>query len=195
MSCRRFSTKIPLFSICFFFIASFTFASGIPDAENAAEYIEIAQGYTDINAYAKAIMWYKKALKSPEYGKTAQYQLARVYALDKQWKKAQALLKPMYEESPDNTLVLESYAYVCAILGEKETAITLYQKYYEKEPDNPRAAENYVRILLSAKEFTKAQSLIERLEKKYLHTTEEQTVTKLKTDLEQLQKKEHDSKK
>lgn len=159
------------------------FAHGVPDAVHAAEYIEVAQAYTEIKNYERAITWYKKALKSPEYGETAQYQLARVYALNKNWKEAAQLLQPLYEKSPENTVLLEAYAYVCAVQGEADTAIALYKKYYDLDRENPRAGENYVRILISSKQYDDADAVIKELLKKYEKTDEEQKIKELQNKI------------
>ena len=60
------------------------------------EYMNIADSYNDLGKYDKAITYYKMAKSNRKLKWTANYKLARAYAMNKNWEEAQKLYLELY---------------------------------------------------------------------------------------------------
>lgn len=154
-------------------------AAGRPDAETAKAYFEIAQAYSDVTKYDKAAEFFQKAAKDPGHKNAAEYNLARVYGLQGDWKKARPILERQYAESPGNVLILKAYAYSLASTGKYDRAVEMYRKLYDGDKENPDSALSYARILVFTKRYDEAQTLIEELKVAFAETNEKKVLDEL----------------
>lgn len=154
-------------------------AAGRPDAETAKAYFEIAQAYSDVAKYDKAAEFFQKAAKDPGHKNAAEYNLARVYGLQGDWKKARPILERQYAESPGNVLILKAYAYSLASTGKHDRAVEMYRKLYDGDKENPDSALSYARILVFTKRYDEAQTLIEELKVAFAETNEKKVLDEL----------------
>ena len=78
----------------------------------SAEYFNIAENYLSQKNYSKAIENYKLSLRSAKNENLNQtkYQLARAYALNKDYAEAEDIFYDLYQQEKDNTILAESLA-------------------------------------------------------------------------------------
>ncbi len=146
----------------------------------SGEYFSIAESYTELKKYDKAIDYYKKAEKSELYKNAVHYNLAYVYALQNDWENCLKYLQPMYRRVPDNIKISAAYAYALASSGKEKEAAEIYKTIYERQPETPEYFFNYVRILIAGKNYTEALKLLEETDEKFTHEEDKKTVTDLK---------------
>ncbi len=175
------------------------FAKGRTDTEFAQDCFELAQGYAEVSKYDKAIEWFRKAAKDPDHTNAAEYQIARMYAMKEDWKKAAALLEPHYKKAPENTVIRTAFAYTLAAAGETERAVSMYKTIYENDRENPEAACNYIRIMIIAKKYDNAQTLLETVKTQFVENNEKKILDELeekikKARTEDAEKKEAEKK-
>ena len=163
------------------------FAKGNVDSETAKAYFEIAQAYTEVSKYDKAADFYLKAAKDPAHKNAAEYNLARVYGLQGEWTKAKLILERQYKEAPGNILILKAYSYSLAAIGDEARACAMYKKLYDEDSENPESALNYARILILAKRYDEATSLIEELKTRFTESTENKAIAELEEKIKKAQ--------
>lgn len=163
------------------------FAKGNVDSETAKAYFEIAQAYTEVSKYDKAADFYLKAAKDPAHKNAAEYNLARVYGLQGEWTKAKLILERQYKEAPGNILILKAYSYSLAAIGDEARACAMYKKLYDEDSENPESALNYARILILAKRYDEATSLIEELKTRFTEGTETRALAELEEKIKKAQ--------
>ena len=147
------------------------FAKGKEDL--SSEYFYIAEAYSELKKYEKAIEFYKKALNNPEYTNAAKYNIARMHALLEQWSEAGNILKTLYEKEPRNEKILTSYAYALSANG-------------KSKKESPSVAFNYVRLLIVAKKYDEATNLLKELSDKFIEDEETKTISELKSTIDKL---------
>lgn len=156
-------------------------------AENLSEeYITIAQSYADLKKYDKAVEFYKKAEKSPEYQNAVHYNLAQIYALQNDWVNCLKYLKPMYEKVPNNTKICIAYAYALASSGHEKAAVSMYEKIYLDNPDTPEYFFNYIRILIAAKKYKEAEKFLDEAVNKFPDEEDQKIINELKLKIANL---------
>lgn len=160
------------------------FAKGKEDL--SSEYFYIAEAYSELKKYEKAIEFYKKALNNPEYTNAAKYNIARMHALLEQWSEAGNILKALYEKEPRNEKILTSYAYALSANGKIEEAQIIYEALYESKKESPSVAFNYVRLLIVAKKYDEATNLLKELSDKFIEDEETKTISELKSTIDKL---------
>ena len=175
--------KIVLVCCLFWLCSSVLSASGRPEPEIAKAYFEIAQAYTDTEKYDKAAEFYQKAAKDPEHKNAAEFNLARVYGLQGDWKKARPILERQYAQAPGNVLLLKAYAYSLAATGKHSRAIEMYRKLYEDDKENPDSALSYARILVFTKRYDEAQTFINELKTVFAETNEKKVLDELEEQI------------
>ena len=168
------------------------FAKGNVDSETAKAYFEIAQAYTEVSKYDKAADLYLKAAKDPAHKNAAEYNLARVYGLQGEWTKAKLILERQYKEAPGNILILKAYSYSLAAIGDEARACAMYKKLYDEDSENPESALNYARILILAKRYDEATSLIEELKTRFTESTETRALAELEEKIKKAQEEPED---
>jgi hypothetical protein len=152
----------------------------------SGEYFYIAEAYSELKKYEKAIEFYKKTLDNPEYANAANYNIARMHALLGQWNEAISILKGLHEKEVTNEKILTSYAYALSADGKIEEAENIYKALYEAKKESPSIAFNYVRLLIVAKKYDEASSLLEELNDKFIEDAETKTINELKSTIEKL---------
>lgn len=194
VSCTYAATRRPkrkeVLSLFFITIAVCLPAKGRIDSEIAKEYFEIAQAYTELSKYDKAATFYLKAAKDPGHKNAAEYNLARVYGLSGEWDKAKSLLERQYKEAPGNILILKAYAYSLAASGDEERACAMYKKLYDEDTETPESALNYARILVMAKRYDEAHTLIEDLKVRFTEAPEKKALDELEEKMKEAQEEE-----
>lgn len=136
------------------------FAKG--QSENlSAEYFEIANAYSEVKNYEKAIFFYKKSAADKQYKNAAEYNLARVYALQNNWNDASALLERLYRLEPDNQLIVSAYAYSLVGVGKISAAKNIYDRIAQADRENPTKRLDYIKLLIFAKDYQTAQVELE----------------------------------
>ncbi|MEL3905416.1 MAG: hypothetical protein P1P65_00050 [Treponema sp.] len=165
------------------FLTAAVNAKGRIDEDLAKEYFEIGQAYTEISKYDKAILFYLKAAKNPAHRNAAEYNLARVYGLQGDWKRARPILERQYQEAPGNMLILKAFAYSLAATGDEVRACEMYKTMYESDLENPESALNYARILIFAKKYEEAGALIEELKPRFTENAEKKILDELEEKL------------
>lgn len=177
---------IVFFSILIF--ASFTkaFAKGAVEEDLAGEYFSIAQSYAELKNYSKAVDFYLKAEKSEEYKNAVQYNLAQVYALQKDWNSCLKYIEPLYKEAPENIKLSTAYAYALASAGKEEKALSVYEKIYFENKETPEYFFNYVRLLIIVKKYEKAKELLAESKEKFTQEDDKKTINSLEQEIEKL---------
>ena len=152
----------------------------------SGEYFYIAESYAELKKYEKAIEFYEKTLNNTEYTNAATYNIARMHALLEQWNEAVALLKTLYEKDSTNEKILTSYSYALSATGKIEEAKDVYKAIYEINQESPSIAFNYVRLLIVAKKYDEANTLLTELTDKFIEDEETKTINELKSTIEKL---------
>lgn len=160
---------------CILFTGLFLFAlvsctamnAGTLKKELAAEYLELADAYTEVKKYDKAATFYERAAQHENYYNTTRYKLARVYALDKKWQEALTVLEPLYVLEPDNLLISNAYAYALLSAGEKDKALPIYEKNFADNAQDPVQARNYAEMLLIAERYQDARDTVLQLREEF----------------------------
>lgn len=170
--------------LTFILLSSSLFAKEKKDL--SSEYFYIAEAYSELKKYEKAIEFYKKTLENPEYTNAATYNIARMHALLEQWDEAKSLLKILHEKEPTNEKILTSYAYALSASGKIEEAENIYKAIYEANKESPAIAFNYARLLIVSKKYDEATSLLQELTNKFIEDEETKTINELKSTIEKL---------
>ena len=116
----------------------------------ASEYMVLAEGYVGLEKYDQALFFYRKAALESSHKNAAEYGIGKVYALSGDWRNATKVFESLYEQEPENEILISSYAYALAASGEVEKALPVYKTRMEKHPDDARIAADYVELLFVA---------------------------------------------
>ncbi|MGP1437661.1 MAG: tetratricopeptide repeat protein [Treponema sp.] len=174
--------KYIIFSFILLSLSSSIFAK----EDLSSEYFYIAEAYSELKKYEKAIEFYKKVVNIPEYANAATYNIARMHAFLEQWNEAVSMLKILYEKEKTNEKILTSYAYALSASGKIEQAQDIYKELYENNKESPSIAFNYVRLLIVAKKYDDASNLLKELTEKFIEDEETRTISDLKASIEKL---------
>lgn len=135
--------------------------------ELAAEYLELADAYADVERYDKAALFYERAARHENYYNVTRYKLARVYALSGKWQEAVMMLEPLHVQDPENLLISNAYAFALVSSGENEKALPVYEKNYAENVQDPVQARNYTEMLYLAARYQDALNMIQKLREDY----------------------------
>lgn len=147
-----------LLSLALLFASCSTVDKLIPGQQDAleksitAEYLQIAGTYEKLKDYSKAISYYEAALNTKGgsgLGDSVYYNIARCYALAKDWDHAEEIYGNLLEKDPDNTNLKSSLAYVTAMRGDLKKAAELYSALVEENPTDPALLKNLISVLLA----------------------------------------------
>ncbi len=152
----------------------------------SGEYFSIAQSYSELKKYDKAIDYYKKAEKSEEYKNAVQYNLAQVYALQNDWENCLIYLEPLYNQVPDNIKIAGAYSYALASAGKGKAASEIYKKIYLQSPETPEYFFNYIRILIVTKEYDEALKLLEAAKEQFTQEEDTAVLNELKEKIDKI---------
>lgn len=177
------SRKKRIFIVMFFFVFLFVYAKG--KTENlAGEYFSIAEAYAELKKYDKAIEFYGKAAKDSQYTNSANYNIARMHGINNRWSEASSILETLYMKAPDNEKISSAYAYALASSDNFEKAVIVYENIYSANKDSPQHSFNYVRILIAAKKYKEAESLLEDLKNIFVEDSEKKIIDELKKTID-----------
>jgi tetratricopeptide (TPR) repeat protein len=152
---------------------AFSFVSCVTapnEKDIAAEYFAIAEGYAGIAKYDKAIDFYKKASRSPDFVNACDYGLGRMYALSGQWDDACAIFQRLYLREKTNAFTASAYAFSLASSGKSEEALEVYETLYLSDMENPKKARDYAEILVLSKRYQEALDQIELIRSQFPDT-------------------------
>ena len=159
--------KIKYLSIFFFFLSIIIFSSCKSNSfpilgQNKVfqnnlykEYLNLGNGYYEIERYNEAIKFYEKVLEDKELGKTAYYKIAKCYGHLSDWSHALPMYEKMLSEDPENQSLKASIAYINSMVGDTDKALLLYKELLGIQPSNITYLENYLAIILSDIEIFK----------------------------------------
>lgn len=138
-----------LFCMCFFSIMLFFSCTSIPGEREmeqknlASEYYDIALKYMELKQYDKALACFQKAREKTDDLTKIDYQIARTYAFQNNWKDASVLFEELLSSDPGNSNLKENLAYTLYKSGQKEKALQLYAELCESLPSDERIQKNY----------------------------------------------------
>lgn len=148
-----------------------------------AEYVRIGDTYVALEKYEDAISYYERALKSKTMHYDALYKMGRANALAKHWAKAESIYKSLLERDSKNFSMRSSLAYIYAMSGDVNSALTMYKSLAEDFPSDKDILENYITILFSVENAETAEPLVARLEENF---PESELLETFKKKLEEL---------
>ncbi len=135
------------------------------------EYMNIADSYNDLGKYDKAITYYKMAKSNRKLKWTANYKLARAYAMNKNWEEAQKLYLELYRRDPENISIQMSIAYIYAMNGKLPSAETIYSSLVKNNPENADVLVNYINVLFAMERYEEAEANLSVLKEKFQDNT------------------------
>ena len=144
----------------------------------SVEYFNIAENYLAQKNYSKAIENYNLSLRSAKKENINQtkYQLAKAYALNKNYTEAEDILFDLYQQEQTNSILAQSLAYCYAKNGKIQQALTMYKTIYVEKQKQEDVANNYFLLLLEAKEFDEANSVLEQFKADFPESTKIKTL-------------------
>lgn len=163
-----------------------SFAKGNLEEDLAGEYVSIAQGYAELKNYQKAIDYYLKAEASEKYKNAVKYNLAQVYAMQKDWDNCLKYLEPLHKQAPENIKISTAYAYALASSGKENKALLIYEKIYLNDKETPEYFFNYVRILVISKKYEKAKELLKEAKEKFTQDDDKRAIDGIEKEIEKL---------
>lgn len=114
----------------------------------ATEYYSIAEGYFGMKNYSKAAEYYERAMKDESLRVASFYKMARSYAMAQNWEKAAPCYDELLSQDPDNLNLKVSVAYIAAMRGDTDSALSQFKSLCEENPYEEQVLENYVALLL-----------------------------------------------
>jgi len=144
----------------------------------SAEYFNIAENYLNQKNYSKAIENYILSLRTAKKEDNIQtkYQLAKAYALNKNYNEAIDIFIDFYQQEPKNIVLAQSLAYCYAKTGKNEEAIAIYKNIYLENPYQENIANNYFLLLLEINEIDKAKLVLESFKTNFPESTKIQSL-------------------
>ncbi len=140
---------------------------GITRQTIASEYYAIAEAYSDLEKYDKAIPYYKEAAKEKEYRNAARYGLGRMYGLTGEWETARDIFESLLKKDPNNELLETAYSFSLVSSGKADEAVPLYRTIMELHPDDPVLARNFAEVQILAGEYDAALATIAEAREKF----------------------------
>lgn len=150
----------------------------------AGEYFTLAEAYSEVRKYDKAIVYYEKAAASKEYSNAAKYGLARSYALTGNWDGAVKILSSLLRRDPDNKTLASSYAFALVSSSRTDEALTLYKILWEKYPDDSVMARNYAEMLFIANKYDETTAQIALIKEQFPDTEGSRNIAALEKKIE-----------
>ncbi len=144
----------------------------------AAEYYTLAEGFAKQSQYAKAIGYYELAKRDPSLYRAAYYRQGCMYALNKDWSKAEAVFSDLLLQDPENVTLQASLAYIAAMRGDTEAALAQYESLVLHHPYDADLQINYIYLLLDAGDVDKARAQFAVLARRFPTNGSLETVEK-----------------
>ena len=135
-------------------------ATTMDRSELATEYYNLGAAFFDLGDLERSADYFSRALEFDASLARASYNLARVYVLQGRFSDAESLLVELRDQEPENTIVLETLAYVAYSRGDLETAGSIYDDVLEIDPGSVNALYNRAIIAAENDEGDLAASLL-----------------------------------
>lgn len=136
--------------------------STVTRSELAEEYFNLGNAYFESGELERSYEAYQRALAITDDLPAAGYNLARLHIDRGELGDALAVLDQLLEKDPENTLVLETKAYVTYLLDRIDQAVELYLRVLEMSPARTSAAYNVALVYNSQGQYEDAVSILER---------------------------------
>jgi tetratricopeptide (TPR) repeat protein len=147
----------------------------------------LAANYLEMGAHEKAIALYQEMAKAdPKRGNP---QLLNAYRVSKQFGKAIALGKDLYQKSPNDVELAVIYARTLADSGKPKDGAEVLTKMLQSNPDSIELYVNLSQVYLQDKRYTDAEKVLRKAESK---TTDKQNGERLKIQLAAVYEKQKD---
>ncbi len=140
---------------------------GITRQTIASEYYAIAEAYSDLEKYDRAIPYYEEAAKVKNYRNAARYGLGRMYGLTGDWEKARDIFESLLKKDPKNEMLETAYSFSLVSSGKADEALPLYRAVMELHPDDPVLARNFAELQILAGEYDAALETIVAAREKF----------------------------
>ncbi len=145
----------------------------------AKEYYNIAEAYSDLKKYDKAISYYKLSMRDSNLYSAAYYKLGRTYVLTEKYSEAEKVFVDLLKSDEENQTFKISLAYIYGKTGKYEKACGLYSSLLETNPDDSTILQNYIYILIAQDNFTEAETQFLILKQKFPELKELEEIQKL----------------
>ena len=128
----------------------------------SSEYFNIAENYLAQKNYSKAIENYLLCLRTAQKENKNQinFQLARAYALNKDYDNAENIFFDLLQSDQNNTILIESLAFCYAKNGKISKSIESYKELYKTNTFSEEIVNNYVLVLLEGKKIEDAKQIL-----------------------------------
>jgi putative PEP-CTERM system TPR-repeat lipoprotein len=123
--------------------------------------LALAQIATAARNWPEAADYLGRARKAGPNDPRPAIALVNLELLRQDWKNAATTAAQIAEQFPTNTDVLDAKGRAQTASGDAEGAIATYRRIYELSPDSIPAMRSYVALLREAKEFAKAQGVLQ----------------------------------
>lgn len=133
----------------------------------AIEYYNIAEAYAELGQYEKAVEYYTRALPEKSLSDAAYYKLGRCSALAQDYAAAERVFKALLRKDPANTDISASLAYVYAMQGDVERALSIYEGILQENPDVLEPRKNFIALLVHKDELERAKAQLDILREKF----------------------------
>jgi cellulose synthase operon protein C len=128
---------------------------------DVAALLALAQIATAARNWPEATDYLSRARAADPNDPTPGIALVNLELLRQDWKNAVATAAQIAEQFPTNTDVLDAKGRAQTASGDTEGAIATYRRIYGLSPNSIPAMTGYVALLKEAKEFAKAQSVLQ----------------------------------
>jgi putative PEP-CTERM system TPR-repeat lipoprotein len=123
--------------------------------------LALAQIATAARNWAEAVDYLGRARKAGPNDPRPAIALVNLELLRQDWKNAATTAAQIAEQFPTNTDVLDAQGRAQTASGDTEGAIATHKRIYELSPNSIPAMTGYVSLLRGAKEFAKAQTVLQ----------------------------------
>jgi len=123
--------------------------------------LALAQIATAARNWPEATDYIGRARKAGPNNPAPGIALVNLELLRQDWKNAVTTAAQIAEQFPTNTDVLDAKGRAQTASGDTEGAIDTYKRIYELSPNSSSAITGYVALLREAKEFAKAQTVLQ----------------------------------
>lgn len=152
--------KLPCIILCVFFVGiSCTSNRLAVSSEIANEYYNLAEEYSKLKQYPKAIEFYKKIENIEEYSINVKYKLARAYTLNSEWANAEEMYASLLKLDSENIALKNSLAYIYAKKLDFDAAAKMYDDIISKNPYDATTLKNYILVTIASDNKEKTEEL------------------------------------
>jgi tetratricopeptide (TPR) repeat protein len=131
--------------------------------ELAKDYYNLGNAYFELEDFAKAVVYYDRALQLDPSINQGVFNLARTNVETGQYKKSLKLLFQLQEKDPENIMILEMIAYTYYKMGDAENAVSYYRNILDIDLYSKRSLYNLSLLEKDKENWTAARSYLERL--------------------------------